>query len=132
MFLVELGTHLQNALVGTLGVDMFLAFMPDTPDLVTCLFEYAGSGPVDLFGNDTLPAWDRISVQVRVRGEDRGYLAAHAKATEVFKVLTKISNETIEGGEYFRVSKINGPYLMAVDQQDRPIIAQNFEVWRKP
>lgn len=130
--LVELGQHLQTAAVGTLGTDIFLGFMPDSPDIVMSLYEYAGSGPEDTFGVDDLPYNDKLNIQVRARGTLRGYQEAHDKATAIFGIFTKIANEDIGGGYYFRVRKINGPYLLYVDQQDRPIIVCNYEVWRRP
>lgn len=130
--LVELGQRLQVAGIGTLGTDLFLGFMPDSPDIVTCLYEYAGSGPEDTFGVDDLPYNDKLNIQVRCRGSLRGYQEAHDKATAVFENFTLISNEDVGGAYYFRVKKINGPYLLYVDQQDRPIIVCNYEVWRQP
>lgn len=129
MMLVELATFLQAQGHGTLGTDIFIGMMPDEPDAILALYEYSGHGPVDTMGG--APEFEGLSLQLRGRGAERDYQAVHTKMVSAAASLHAIVNEPVSAHEYLRVRQDNGPYLIAVDTGDRPVLASNFTVWRR-
>lgn len=126
--LADLGAYLQTEGVGTLGTDLFLSWMPDSPDVVVALFETPGIGPSYVQGQDD-PAYEFFSVQVRVRGNpENDYPSARTVAVSVDQALRKIANENVNGSYYLRVSKSNGPFTLQRDHSDRVVLAMNFDV----
>ena len=46
MILEALADKLTTASVATVGTNLFLGMMPDSPDLCVALYEYAGAPPL--------------------------------------------------------------------------------------
>ena len=88
--LSEIGAYLVTNNIGTLGTDIFLGLMPDSPDNCIALFEYAGSPP-DLHWNGEYPG-----LQVRVR--NTSYAAARTKIGEIMTALHGLYEQTLSDG----------------------------------
>jgi hypothetical protein len=129
--LEDLGTYLQAAGLGTLGIDLFLGGLPlDAPniasqDAVTALMETPGFPPQ--YVHSTLGAdWEQPVVQIMVRGEPRDYAATREQAQEVFVALGKIRNQTLSGTYYFWCLPLQSPWKLADDDFARPIFTAQF------
>lgn len=122
----SLGTFLQTEGVGTLGTDIFLGLMPDTPDACVVMYEYAGTGPAQFFGDDDPTPYESTSVQVQVRGAT--YAAARTKARAAYTALQKVANETLTGIPFLRVDPLQSPFFMARDENRRVLFASNYRV----
>lgn len=118
---------------GTLDSDVFLGSMPDDPIVsaatVTALYATPGSSPQEVFGSD---AYLRERVQVVVRS--RLYPTAMTKAEAIRDLLHGVSNETVGGRFYARISALqSAPFqLGGPDDQGRFRIACNYDCWRAP
>ena len=64
-----------NSATLTLGTNLFLGKMPESPDLCVAVYEYAGTQPLATFGATAIEV-DRPSVQVVVRVAKEDYPAA--------------------------------------------------------
>lgn len=126
--LTDIGTYLQSEGIGTLGTDIFLSQMPDTPDEAIALFEYAGNAPSRMGGNR------QPGIQVRTRGD---YETARATIDDIYTLLSKIGNEyeddapegvTINGTTYLHFQTVQEPFPLGPDDNGRHELAQNFIV----
>lgn len=123
----DIGEYLQDNSIGTLGADLFLSQMPDTPDDVITIYEYAGNAPSKLGGNR------QPGIQIRTRSAS--YEDARAKIDEVYTLLSKIGNEyeddapegvTINGTTYLHFQTVQEPFEIGIDDNGRHELVQNF------
>ena len=126
--LIDVATYLDAQLATlTIGVNLFVGRMPDTPDTCVTLFEYGGSAPTDTLGTG-LPVLENPRVQVVTRGVT--YAATETTARAVWAALQAIQNSTLSGVLYQRMSAIQGPFPLERDTQDRILFVQNYMVMR--
>ncbi len=130
--LLDLGTYLDGETIATqdltLGTNLFLGREPADPDTCVTLYETGGRAAEDFFGDGTVPAMERPSVQMRVRAS--GYSTASALAGDVWQALTKVSNDTLSGTLYQRVMPLQSPFAFDRDDRDRMVFVANFTVLR--
>lgn len=123
----DIGEYLQTNSIGTLGTDLFLSQMPDAPDNVVTVFEYAGNAPNRMGGNR------QPGIQIRTRSDS--YEDARAKIDNVYLLLSKIGNEyeddapegvEINGTTYLHFQTVQEPFEIGVDDNGRHELVQNF------
>jgi len=128
--LAEVGTYLDAATVSTadltLGTNLFLGRMPDTPDTCVALYEEGGAAPVDVFGADTAPPVEHPSLVVHTRAA--AYSTAQALSVDVMKLLAKVINEDLSSVRYYKVEPVQSPFAFERDQQDRMLFSNSFMV----
>ena len=126
----DIGTYLASQVGSlTLGTNLFLGRLPDTPDTCVALYEYGGETPVSTMGGDAIPPVEQPRIQVNVRAP--GYSSANTLALSVWAALEGILNETLTATRYHRVAAIQSPFPLERDSADRVIFAQNFRVQRE-
>jgi len=126
----DIGTYLASQVGSlTLGTNLFLGRLPDTPDTCVALYEYGGETPVSTMGGDAMPPVEQPRIQVNVRAP--GYSSANTLALSVWAALEGILNETLTATRYHRVAAIQSPFPLERDSADRVIFAQNFRVQRE-
>lgn len=113
-------------------VNLYASMLPDAPDMVVTLFEYAGLPPEYVMGADNpLPAISRPDLQVVAR--DVSYPAARATCEGATRALETICNQTINGTYYERVERNQDPFFMKRDSvRNRVYFVCNFSVMRSP
>ena len=130
-FIPDLGTYMAanvTAVTLTLGTNLFLGRLPDTPDTCVAVFETAGLSPVDAMGGSTLPAYTRPRAQTLVRAA--AYSDAASLAEDIFKQLTKIDNEALSGTTYLRAEGLQTPFYIERDDQERAVFSCNYQTLR--
>lgn len=120
MILEALADKLQAASVVVTGVDCFIGLMPNSPDDCVALYEYAGSAPMEVM-RDNDATLERPSVQVLVRSSRNDYPTARAKIESIRDVLTDITDETISGVRFLRVSALSSINSVGTDDNERPM-----------
>ena len=121
----DLGDILTSGSTGVFGTDILVGRMPDTPAVCLSLAETGG-----LTGSYTLqtgPAFlERPRVQVLSRALTSA--AAHARSKMVETVLDGLRNRTKNGTLYHWAQAVQPAFLMEYDANQRPVLAQNFEI----
>ena len=117
--LEALADHLNSASVAITATNLFIGLMPATPDLCVALYEYAGASPLEVM-RDNAETLERPSVQVLVRGARNDYPTARTLMANVRDTLTAITDETISGVRFLRVSEISAINALGTDENDRP------------
>ncbi len=127
--LEDLGGYLDTQLATvTLGTNLFYSRIPETTSDCVALFENSGAPPNFTMGTNNLPTLERPQLQFLVR--NTSYSAGHALADSIYRVLTAISNATINSVVYLRVEAISNPALLERDSNRRSIFTCNFDVIR--
>ncbi len=125
--LEAVGTYIDNNNATlTLGTNLFLAKMPDTPDVCVCVYEYQGIAPIETFGNKAIEI-DRPSIQIAVRAGRDDYPAARDLADTLRTLVAGMTNVSVEGVTVMRVSSSGGLYPLGADQLDRPRVVFNLD-----
>ncbi len=130
-FLPEIGTYLAATVSHTsltLGTNLFLGRLPDTPDTCVALFETGGLTPAETMGGSTLPAYTQPRTQILVRAAD--YATASALAEDCFKKMTLIDNEALSGVKYLRAAGVQSPFYLERDGQERVVFVCNYQTQR--
>jgi len=123
--LEAVGDYLQAEGVGTLGTDLFLAVMPESPDACVCVYETQGFAPQETMGAAAF-AVDRPGLQVICRGGRGDYPAARDAAVSVRNLLAALLETTVSGVHILRVSADGGVLPMGEDQNGRPMVSANY------
>ena len=125
MLLPEIGTYLDAQTSLTLGTNLMLSRLPDTPDVCVALFEYSGRLPQHTFGTNS--AWELPRFQVQIRDDD--YATARTMAQTCYNALT-FTNQTLTGVRYMRCEPLQSPFLLRRDENERVILIFNCEAWK--
>lgn len=121
MMLDEIAAYLATQSVGTVGTNIFIGIIPDSPDNCVALFEYGGSAP-DLVGTYV----ERPNLQVRVR--NTSYSTGRAKCASVITALHTLGETTLSGTRYLWVAAKQSPISLGVDAKERYEWSINFQV----
>lgn len=130
-FLEAVGDYVQAQGQGTLGTNLFLGRMPDTPDVCVGLYEYGGGLPEMTFGSSGI-AIDRPRLQVMCRAGRDDYPAARDKAVALRDLLTSITNTTLGAFSVLRIEATQSVNPIGPDEKDRPLVSVNFNVMVLP
>ncbi len=120
MLLEDIGNFLQTRGVGMLWSDLFWGYMPDQPDNLVALFEYAGQAP-DLHWNGEYPRF-----QVRVR--NKNYTAGRAKIEQVVSILHGLYEQVLGTTRYLLIRALQSPESLGRDANGRAEWVVNFSV----
>lgn len=130
-FLPEIGTYMAANVTHTtltLGTNLFLGRLPETPDTCVAVIETAGQSAVNAMGGSTLPAYTRPRAQVLVRAA--AYSTASDLAEDIYKQMQKIDNESLSGVYYLRADGLQSPFYLDRDMEERAVFSCNYQTLR--
>lgn len=134
MILDELARHLQDNGIGTVGTNIFKSYSPDAPNSILIIYETGGDRPQDTFCSTNSATWENPRIQIVTRSTE--YQVARNKAEDAFRTLIEVTNQTIKassldaGSFYLRISSIQSPFRLGVDENSRNLVACNFDVMK--
>jgi hypothetical protein len=129
--LEAVGDYLQAQAQGTLGTNLFLAVMPESPDVVTCVYETAGFAPQFTMGAGAV-AVDQPGLQVICRAARGNYPGARDKADAIRLLLAAVTETTLSGVHIMRISPDGAVLPMGEDDNGRPMVSVNFSCQVRP
>ena len=129
--LEAVGAYLDDNSLGTLGTDLFLAVMPDGPDVMTCVYETGGGVPDQTMGP---AAWaiDRPSFQILCRAGQGDYPVARDAAKAIRELLGAVIEQDLSGIHVMRILPSGGMLPMGEDPKGRPLVSINFDAMVLP
>jgi len=95
---------------------------PSSPHAVISIFDTGGFNP-----NPALQI-DQVTVQVLVRGEPTGYLAAYQKAQDIKDTLLGTDSQDVGSDRVVSVTMIGDIAFLGRDSNDRPELSVNFRM----
>lgn len=124
--LEAVGNYLAANGHGALATDLFLAVMPDSPDVMRCVYETGGSPPDQTMG---AAAWaiDRPSLQIICRAGVGDYPVARDEAAAIRALLAAVVEQTLSGIHVLRIMPSGGLLPMGEDALGRPLISANYD-----
>jgi hypothetical protein len=123
--LEAVGNYLEDRGFGTLGTNIFLGILPETPDVCIGVFESAGVSPMFTMGTAGIEV-DKPSIQLQVRSTRDDYPTARDNAENARRLLAEVANQTIEGIRILRIEPTGSVLPLGVDENHRPMISVNF------
>jgi hypothetical protein len=115
--LVAAGAGVFNA---TSGWSIRISRQQDSPDTHITVYDTTGEDPNPRY------LLDFPRTQVKVRGNQSGYVAARDKCTEVVDALQGLPSQTIGGDLWVGLWAVGGPIFLGYDDKDRPEFTLNF------
>jgi hypothetical protein len=109
---------------GTVGTNIFIGLMPDTPEACVTVYEGIGPGIIEHFGGGV--SLDIVGVQVTVRGSRDDYPTARNLAVNIRNYLATITEETVGGLRILRMKPEGYINSIGRDPEDRPLFTMNF------
>jgi hypothetical protein len=109
--------------------NIFESFRPSEPDRCVSVYELTGREPKKTLGN--LLAWEEPRLQVVSRvSTDDGWGVAASDAKEIWKLLTVVVNQTINGVWYMQIKAMGNPQPQELDPNGRPLYISDFSVMK--
>lgn len=108
----------------TLGTNLFLGRMPDSPDTCVAIYETAGGVPDDVFGANSAPPIENAGLMCHTRATS--YASCRSLAVDIMTTLSKVINETLTATTYYKISATQSPFALDRDEQERMVFSCNF------
>ena len=108
----------------TLGTNLFLGRLPESPDTCVAIYETAGTAPDDVFGADSAPPIENAGLMCHTRAI--AYSDCQSLAVDIMKTLSKVINETLTSTYYYKVEPSQSPFGLMRDDQERMVFSCNF------
>lgn len=126
IFIKEVGQYLQSQNFGTLGVNIFLSFEPDSPDELIAVLDRGGYITDDFvkITGDAANKYDVIGVQLILRGNS--YESLMSKAYQIYDLFHRKAFYNL-GTFYIKESHAESlPIPIGRDERGRDEISINF------
>lgn len=108
------------------GWGIYISKEPLTPNTVVTVYHTGGAEP------NAKWRLDFPTVQIRVRGDVNGYVAAHDKARAIFDLLLGKSPTTVNTNLYSGFWCMNDIIFLKYDDNNRPLFVINFRLAVEP
>ena len=118
----DIAEYLEDQAHGTVGTDIFVRFMPDSPDNCISVTQTAGRPPMVHPSTQEYP-----NVQIRVRNTDSATL--FTLINNIYDDLHGLANTTIETRVY-SIQALGAPAFVGRDAKDREIWSVNFMTYK--
>ena len=123
----DVGTYMAaniTAATLTLGTNLFLGRLPESPDTCVAIYETAGTAPDDVFGADSAPPIENAGLMCHTRAA--AYSTCQTLAVDIMKTLSKVINETLTSTAYYKIEASQSPFALMRDDQERMVFSCNF------
>lgn len=123
--LESIGDYLVTNSLGTLGTNLFLGTLPESPDVCTAVFENAGTPPAFTMGTGGI-AIDYPMIQIICRAGREDYPVARDAIEVIRNLLASITDVTISNVQILRIEPMGSVNPLGVDPKQRPLLSVNF------
>lgn len=123
--LESIGDYLVTNSHGTLGVNLFLGTLPESPDVCTAVYENSGTPPSFTMGSGGI-AIDYPMIQVISRAEKEDYPTARDRVEAIRNLLAAVTDVTISDVQILRIEPMGNVNLLGIDPKQRPLVSVNF------
>lgn len=117
-----IGGLLATAGVGTMGTDVFVGRMPDSPDANITVYDQGGASPN--------PVWlrDEPSFSMLIRGTKNDYNGVYNKALEAKDAILGLSDQTVGDNIYALFYLRSDITFVSYDSDNRPQFSMSWRM----
>ncbi len=123
--LESIGDYLVTNSLGTLGTNLFLGTLPESPDVCTAVYENSGTPPAFTMGTGGI-AIDYPMLQVICRAGKDDYPTARDAVEAIRNLLASVTDVTISSVQILRIEPMGSVNPLGVDPKQRPLLSVNF------
>ena len=123
--LESIGDYLVTNSLGTLGTNLFLGTLPESPDVCTAVYENSGTPPAFTMGTGGI-AIDYPMLQVICRAGKDDYPTARDAVEAIRNLLASVTDVTISNVQILRIEPMGSVNPLGVDPKQRPLLSVNF------
>jgi hypothetical protein len=116
----DIAAYMATRSLGTVGTDIFIGEMPDSPNNCVALYQYQGESP-ELVGGLENP---RLTVRVR----NTVYSDGQNKARDILKTLHTLNEQTLGGHRYLYIKAAGSISQLGRDKEKRALFTVEFIV----
>jgi hypothetical protein len=113
----------------TEGTDLFYGRMPIAPQNCAVVYDNAGPPPLLQYVKSR-STYEYAAISIRARHAT--YDGAYAIMESIRLYLHGLSGVTVDGSDYMLIEAVNAVGVIHYDENDRPVLFQNFSIQRKP
>ena len=126
----EVGTYVSANVTGlTLGTNLYLSMMPDTPDICAALYSLTTDSPYfTMNGSNTQPVLENPRIQLYLRHSS--YATGEALVYTTWKQMTEVSDDTLSGVNYLRLQALGSPEFLERDSNHNVIFTATFQAMK--
>jgi len=128
----DIGAYLVTQSIGTLGSDLFLGWLPDTPDTCVAVIEGIGDEALETLGSTSSTNMEQPALQIICRGAPDDYNTPRIKAEAVKAALQDVANQVLTSTLYYRIRMRHPPWPMGKDENKRFMLSTNYDVIKAP
>lgn len=123
----DIAAFLASAGCGTVGTNLTINDMPDTPDTCGTVYEYPGRPPQHVFGQSAIDV-EFPRVQVVFRGPARDHATPRSLAETAYRAMAAAGAQTVGGARVLAMIPQQPPFKLDRDSKERWKFAFNAEV----
>jgi len=123
--LEAVGDYLVAQGQGTLGTNLFLSLLPDSPDVCVSLYESSGGEPRYVMSVSGQVV-DQPNLQVICRATRDDYPTARDKAETIRQLLEDVVGLSQSGVQILSIVPTGSVNPLGVDPEHRPLVSVNF------
>jgi hypothetical protein len=114
----------------TLGTNLFIGMMPDTPTICAAIFETASMAPdFTMNGSDAEPVLENPRIMLYVRHSS--YSTGRSLIDTIWKQMQNVSNESLSSVTYLRIQGLGSPEFLERDKNFNVMFRANFQVMKE-
>lgn len=106
---------------------LFKSQLPDNVETAIAIYETGGEAPIRSF-QMTVGSVMAEQPRIQVLSRSTSYQTARNNIHTAWKLLENVANKSINGVRYLRIAAVQSPFMLERDQNDRPVLACNFEI----
>ena len=126
----EVGTYIGTNVSGlTLGTNLFLGMMPDTPAICAAIYNTNSDAPYFTMNvSTTEPSLENPRVMLYLRHSS--YSTGEALMYTTWKKMTEVSDDTLSSVNYLRLQALGSPEFIERDENFNVIFSANFQAMK--
>ena len=126
----EVGTYIGTNVSGlTLGTNLFLGMMPDTPAICEAIYNTTSDAPYfTMNGSTTEPSLENPRVMLYLRHSS--YSTGEALMYTTWKKMTEVSDDTLSSVNYLMLQALGSPEFLERDENFNVIFSANFQAMK--
>lgn len=126
----EVGTYISTNVTGvTLGTNLFIGLLPDSPGNCVAIFETVTDAPYYVMnGTTSIPQLENPRMMLYVR--NASYVTGRALIETIWRQLQEVSEDALSSVVYHRIQAFGSPKFLERDSNFNVMFSANFKIMK--